>query len=194
MNMIPDLIMQKLAHPPSIMVVRGLKDFAVVNDELYYRGGGSVMARALSRPKLKKICNASRNSHAENIMSTSIDACRDKGPTGPKWAKKSPSYIPSAHCDKDLETRESLFIQLSGDWRQPNLDILLYRLLLKKYLDAMKIKRKSLRFFVEDGYLFRRGINQASLQCNTSSEVTRVLQEIHAGNCCNHQAGSRVYQ
>lgn len=38
------LIIQKLALPSSTMEARDLKDFTIVNVELYYRDGGGAMA------------------------------------------------------------------------------------------------------------------------------------------------------
>lgn len=49
--------------------------------------------------------------------------------------------------------------------------------------DVMKIQRKSLRFFVDDGILFRRGFNQVPLRYIASDEVAKVLQEVHVGDC-----------
>lgn len=46
---------QKLAHPSTTMVSRDLKDFAVVNSELYRQGGGGVMAQALSMVEAKEV-------------------------------------------------------------------------------------------------------------------------------------------
>lgn len=55
----------------------------------------------------------------------------------------------------------------------------------------MKIIRKSSKFFVEEGQLFRGGFNQRWIG---GSEVTKVLQEIHARHYGEHQWGSKVYQ
>lgn len=54
-------------------------------------------------------------------------------------------------CQEPLYTRESLFIQEVGDWRQPYMDFLQQRLLLANHSDEMKIKRKFLSLFVEEG-------------------------------------------
>lgn len=45
-----------------------------------------------------------------------------------------------------------------GDWRQPYMDILQH--FITKHSNMMKIKRKSSRFFIEEGHLFRRGFNR----------------------------------
>lgn len=57
----------------------------------------------------------------------------------------------------------------------------------------MKIKRKSSRFFLEEG-LRLRDFNQATLKCITGNEVTRVLKEVHARDDGEHQGFSRLYK
>lgn len=41
-----------------------------------------------------------------------------------------------------------------------------------------EIKRKSSRFFIEEGLLFRRGFSQAPLRYIAGDEVTKVLEEV----------------
>lgn len=67
--------------------------------------------------------------------------------------------------------------------KKPYLDFLQDRLLPPNSSDVMKIQRKSLRFFVDDGILFRRGFNQVPLRYIASDEVAKVLQEVHVGDC-----------
>lgn len=40
---------------------------------------------------------------------------------------------------------------------------------------------------MEDGLLFRRGINQALLGCISGDEVATMLKEVHSGDCGQHQ-------
>lgn len=58
----------------------------------------------------------------------------------------------------------------------------------------MNIQRKSLDFLAEDDMLFRRGFNQALLRYIAGDKVTRVLEEVHSGECGRHQAGSRLFK
>lgn len=97
-------------------------------------------------------------------------------------------------CQECLDIKEALFIEEAGDWRQPYLDFLEQKLLPSNRNDAMKIQKKSTRFFVEDWLLFRRGLNQAPLICIDGDEVTTVLKEVHIGDCGEHQGGSRLFK
>lgn len=60
--------------------------------------------------------------------------------------------------------------------------------------DVMKVLKKSLRFFVKDGILFRRWLNQALLKCIGGDEVARVIKEVHLEDCDEHQRGLEVIQ
>lgn len=59
-------------------------------------------------------------------------------------------------CQDFLDVKESLLVEEAGDWRQPYLDFLQHKLLPLKRADALKVQKKSTRFFVEDGFLFRK--------------------------------------
>lgn len=47
------MIIQKLLQPSSSVIARELKDFALKNGELYYRGSGGVLSRAISKVEAK---------------------------------------------------------------------------------------------------------------------------------------------
>lgn len=46
----------------------------------------------------------------------------------------------------------------------------------------MEVQRKSSRFFVEDGLLFRTGFNQPPLRYIVGDKVARVLKEVYFGD------------
>lgn len=83
-------------------------------------------------------------------------------------------------------------VQETRDRRQSYLDFLQYSLLPLNRSNAMKIQRKSSRFVVQNGLLFRLGFNQAPLRYITSDDVDKVLQEVHAIECGEHQEGLRL--
>lgn len=97
-------------------------------------------------------------------------------------------------CQEFLDVKESLFVEEVGDWRQPYLDFFQRKLLPLTRTDALKVQRKSTRFFIEDGLLFRKGINQASLRCITGDEIANILREVHSGDCGEHQGDSRSFK
>lgn len=45
---------------------------------------------------------------------------------------------------------------------------------------------------MEEGISFRKGFNQAPLQCIADEEITTVLPEVHSRECDEHQGGLRL--
>lgn len=60
--------------------------------------------------------------------------------------------------------------------------------------DVMKIRRKSSRCFIEEGFLFQRGFDQAPLRCLEGDEMARALEEVDSGVCGNQQESSRLFK
>lgn len=101
------------------------------------------------------------------MISTFLDAYRGKDTTTLRWLKKL------SNCNRLVRVLRTpwyrgIFI-LSRSWRlQTTLPIFLSaRLLPTNLSEAMKSKRKSTRLLVEEGFLLRRGFNQAPLKCTT---------------------------
>lgn len=97
-------------------------------------------------------------------------------------------------CQESNDVHESLFVQEAIDWKQTYVDFLQHRLLPPNRSDTMKVKNKSSRFFVEDGFLFRRWFNQPPLRCIAGDGAARVIKEVHSGDCDEHQGGSRLFK
>lgn len=91
-----------------------------------------------------------------------------------------------------VDVNETLFIQEAGNWRQPYLDYLQHQLLPPNRTDVAKIKTKSSGFFVEEGTLFRKGLNQAPLRCIGAEEINTIIREVHSGECGEYQGDSRL--
>lgn len=62
-------------------------------------------------------------------------------------------------------------------------------MLPSNHSDAMKMKRESSKFFVQEDRLFRRDFNQAPMICLSVDEVSRALKEVLAEVCYEHQRG-----
>lgn len=95
------------------------------------------------------------------------------------------------NAKKQSNVNEALFVQEAKDWMQPYLNYLQRWLLPPHCTDAIKIQKKSFRFFVDEGNMFRRGFNQTPLRC-LAGEITSVLREVHLGKYGEDQRGSRL--
>ncbi|CAL9011863.1 unnamed protein product [Prunus brigantina] len=50
------------------------------------------------------------------------------------------------------------------------------------------------RYFIDGSTLYRKGFNGKTLKYLGKSEAQQVMQEIHAGECGEHQGMKRLYQ
>ena len=59
---------------------------------------------------------------------------------------------------------------------------------------ARDVRRVATRHVLEDGILFRLGLDNILLRCLTKEESFEVMKEEHEGSCGEHQGGRRLHQ
>ncbi|KAL6216049.1 hypothetical protein ACLB2K_009276 [Fragaria x ananassa] len=57
-----------------------------------------------------------------------------------------------------------------------------------------KLKKTLKRFFMDGSVLYRRGFNGKPLWCLGTTESQQVLEEVHAGECGEHQGKRKLYR
>ncbi|XP_075515490.1 uncharacterized protein LOC142550140 [Primulina tabacum] len=75
---------------------------------------------------------------------------------------------------------------LEEDWRYEIQQYLCHGKVLAEPKRARKVKRRSLRFSLLDGILYKRSFSKPLLKCLGPKEADYVLREIHEGCCGNH--------
>lgn len=74
------------------------------------------------------------------------------------------------------------------DWHKPIMAFLENNPIPDDDAATELIARKSKLYVLEDGILYKRGLNGVLLRCITSEEVRRLLEDIHGGICGAHAA------
>ncbi|XP_008231232.1 PREDICTED: uncharacterized protein LOC103330426 [Prunus mume] len=97
-------------------------------------------------------------------------------------------------CAKIPSTEESFTISFAEDWRAPYLASFINGVLPTNPKHACKLKRTMKRYFIDGSTLYRKGFNGEPLKCLGKSEAKQVMQEIHAGECGEHQGMKRLYR
>ncbi|CAL9024107.1 unnamed protein product [Prunus brigantina] len=97
-------------------------------------------------------------------------------------------------CAKIPSTEESFTISFAEDWRAPYLASFVNGVLPSNPKHARKLKRTMKRYFIDGSTLYRKGFNGEPLKCLGKSEAQQVMQEIHAGECGEHQGMKRLYR
>ena len=82
---------------------------------------------------------------------------------------------------------ESCAAFTTSDWRVPLLEYLIEGILPDNHEEAYLLKKLATRYFVEGGILFRTGFNGEPLRCLGTPEAQSVMQEVHVGECGDHQ-------
>lgn len=131
-------LMQKLAQTSSTMVARDLKDFIVVNDELYYRDGDDAMAQTLSMVEAKEV-----SVHELSCKYNDVSLHTRLQRQGYYWYEmaKEADELQSA-CP---QCQEPLDIKSAGVWRELYLDSLLLCIMPNDRSEVMNIKRNFLK-------------------------------------------------
>ena len=89
---------------------------------------------------------------------------------------------------------ESCAVLTTSDWRVPFLEYLIEGILLDDHEETYLLKRLVTRYFVEGGILFKKGFNGEPLRCLGTLEAQSVMQEVHVGECGDHQGKRRLLQ
>ena len=82
---------------------------------------------------------------------------------------------------------QSYAVSPTSDWCIPFLKYLIEGILPNNHEEAYCLKKLVTRYFVEGGILFRKGFNGEPLRCLGTLEAQSVMQEVHAGECGDHQ-------
>ncbi|XP_024199783.1 uncharacterized protein LOC112202982 [Rosa chinensis] len=97
-------------------------------------------------------------------------------------------------CSLTLSEQEGFTAAITEDWRSPYLEYLISKTLLEDRKHAYKVKKTVKRYFVDGSTLYRKGFNGEPLRCLGTTECQQVLQEVHAGECGEHQGRKKLYR
>ncbi|CAL9012951.1 unnamed protein product, partial [Prunus brigantina] len=173
-----------------------LKDYVIIFGELYRRLPGGVLTRCVgvaeARRRLQEVHDATCS--LEPIISL-YRRLQRKGyywPEMKKQAAELQSNCPT--CSTILSTEESFTISFAEDWRTPYLAFFVGGTLPTNSKLAYKLKKTIKRYFVDGSTLYRKGFNGEPLKCLGESEARQAMQEIHAGECGEHQGMKKLHR
>ncbi|XP_028104876.1 uncharacterized protein LOC114303897 [Camellia sinensis] len=95
-----------------------------------------------------------------------------------------------AKCQSHPKKEEAHFLS-SEEWRQPYIDYYGNGTPPENKVDAIRVKRRALRFFLDQGKLYRRSFEREPLACLSKDEANEVLREAHK---TEHQGGQRLHR
>lgn len=90
-------------------------------------------------------------------------------------------------CQEDHESQDVGFISIQGDWRRPYIEFIIDETLPVDVKEALKVKKKAAKFFMEKGELFKRSFKGQSMCCVLEEDKQTLMEEVHQGACGEHQ-------
>ena len=87
---------------------------------------------------------------------------------------------------------ESCVVFTTSDWRIRFLEYFIEGILPGNHEEAYHLKKLATHYFMEGGILFFTGFNGEPLRCLGALEAQSIMQEVHAGECGDHQGKKRL--
>ncbi|CAL2231673.1 unnamed protein product [Prunus armeniaca] len=176
--------------------IKELKDYAIIFGELYRRLPGGILTRCIgiteAQEKLQEVHEVTCN--LEPIISL-YRRLQRQGYYWPEMRKQAAEIQANCpKCAKIPSAEESFTVSFAEDWRAPYLASFINGVLPTNPKHARKLKRTMKRYFIDGSTLYRKGFNGEPLKCLGKSEAQRVMQEIHAGECGEHQGMKKLYR
>ena len=91
--------------------------------------------------------------------------------------------------EKEAEPEEVSAIDEGVTWMTPLSKYLESNILSENHNESRRIKKQAARYCVSQGKLYRRSISGPYLRCLSPREETRILEELHDGECGSHSSG-----
>ncbi|BFG30469.1 hypothetical protein CerSpe_167430 [Prunus speciosa] len=176
--------------------IKELKDYTIIFGELYRRLPGGILTRCIgiteAQRRLQEVHDATCSLEPVISLYRSLQRKGYYWPEMKKQAAEVQSNCPM--CSTIPSTEESFTISFAEDWRAPYLAFFVERTLPTNPKLAYKLKKTVKRYFVDGSTLYRKGFNGEPLKCLGESEARQVMQEIHAGECGEHQGMKRLHR
>ena len=172
------------------------KDYTLVARELYRKFPRRVLVRCLIP---RESCKRLREVHEKSCGSSgTLSLYKHLQWSGYYWPDMDKQAVDiQGQCEKcqhipSHEKSNAMFT--FNDCRNPFLEYLIKGILPDNQDEAYRLKRMATRYFVEGGILFQKGFNRKPLRCLGTPEAQSIMQEVHAGECGNHQGKKRLLQ
>ena len=97
-------------------------------------------------------------------------------------------------CQFSIYKEESYAIFVIEDWRTLFMEYLTQGILPTNRTLTHQLKKLAVRYFLQNGILFKKGYSGDPLRCLGPKEAREVVREIHSGDCGSHPGKRRLYK
>ena len=97
-------------------------------------------------------------------------------------------------CPLLVDREESYVVFVMEDWRTPLMEYLAQGILPTNRALAHQLKKLTVRYFLQNKILFKKGYNWDPLRCLRPKKAREVVKEVHSGDCGSHPGKRRLYK
>ena len=97
-------------------------------------------------------------------------------------------------CQLLVDKEESYAVFVTEDWRTPFMEYLAQGILPTDRILAHQLKKLVVRYFLQNGILFKKGYSEDLLRCLGPREAREVVKEVHFGDCGSHPGKRKLYK
>jgi len=181
----------KLEHGGSI---KELKDYTLIEGELYRRLPGGVLSRCISE-KEGKMRLGELHSQACGITEK-ISLYRRIQHMGYYWPNMNRDVVTvQEECQKcrlSVDKEESYAVFITEDWRTLFMENLAQGILPTDRTLAHQLKKLAIRYLLQNGILFKKGYSGDPLRCLGPREAREAVREVDSNDCKSHPGKRRL--
>ncbi|KAL0011875.1 hypothetical protein SO802_006983 [Lithocarpus litseifolius] len=114
-----------------------------------------------------------------------------------KEGKLREAAIVQEECQKcwlSVDREEIYAIFVTEDWRTPFMEYLAQGILPTDRALAHRLRKLAVRYFLQNGILFKRGYTRDTLRCLGPKEAREAVREVHFSDCGSHPGKKRLYR
>ena len=97
-------------------------------------------------------------------------------------------------CWLSMDKEESYAVFVTEDWRTPFMKYLAQGILLIDRTLAHQLRKLVIRYFMQNGILFKKGYNEDLLRYLGPRETKEVVRKVHSNDCGSHLGKRRLYR
>ena len=176
--------------------IKELRDYTLIERELYRRLPGGILSRCINEKEGKLRLEELHSQACE--VAKKISLYRRMQRMRYYWSsmnKKAATIQKKCQkCQLSMSKEESYVVFVTEDWRTPFVEHLAQEILPTDRTLAHQLKKLVVRYFLQNGILFKRGCSGDPLKCLGPREAREVVREVHSGDCGSHLGKRRLYK
>ena len=176
--------------------IKELRDYTLIEGELYRRLPKGILSRCINEKEGKLRLEELHSQACGVVEKISLyRRMQDMGYYWPNMSKEAATIQEKCQkCLLSIDKEESYAVFVTEDWRTPFMEYLAQGILPTKKTLAHQLKRLVVRYFLQNGILFKKGYNKDPLRCLGPMEAREVIREVHFDDCGSHPGKRRLYK